>query len=185
MAKLAKQFKTTMELATVTGDKLDASATPLAHLTGTAAIVLDEAAQKGLKKFVDDGGTLLIDACGGTKAFSESIKAHVEKLFEGQALEPIPADSPLFAGGEGGGIADSVKIETVEWRRYTRVRDGSVPEDKPRLLGIKKGDRLAVIFSQDDLTSGLLGTNVWGVAGYMSKSSQAIVRNVVLYAGSK
>lgn len=185
MAKLARQFKTTLELSTVTGDKLNAAATPLAHLTGTAAIVLDEAAQKGLKKFVDDGGTLLIDACGGTKAFSDSIKSHLEKLFEGQALEPIPADNPLFAAGDGGGIADSLKIETVEWRRYTRVRDGSVAEDKPRLLGIRKGERLAVIVSQDDLTSGLLGTNVWGVAGYMPRTAQAIVRNVVLYAGNK
>lgn len=182
LAKLATHYKTKLEIAPTPADKLDAKAASVAHLTGTAAIVLDPESRSALAKFVEDGGTLVVDSCGGTKAFNESVKGHLAEIFKDTGtLEPIPLDSGIY----GGEVADSVKIPTVEWRRYTRVRDGAVPDDKPRLLGIKKNDRWVVILSPDDITSGLLGTNTWGVAGYTPKFAQDLARNVILYAWQK
>jgi hypothetical protein len=179
LAKLAQaKFHTTLQIENVVAAQLDAAKTPLAHLTGTAALPLDDEAKAGLKKFVDGGGTLLVDACGGGKSFAEAMKASLGGLFPDGAIEPILADSPLYAGD----APDTVKITAVDWRKYTRIRDGAPAGDGPRLLGIKRGDRWAVIFSADDITSGLLGTTTWGVAGYAPPSAQDLARNIVLYA---
>jgi hypothetical protein len=182
LAKVARAYKTKLDLVTTPLDTLDAKATSVAHLTGMDAVPLDDAARRTLVKFVEDGGTLIIDACGGTRAFSESMKASLPEIFKDVGtLEPIPADSPLFTGE----VPDSVKIPAVEWRKYTRVRDNAIPGDKPRLAGIKKGDRWVVIFSGDDITSGLLGTNTWGIAGYAPESAQDLARNLLLYVAEK
>ena len=180
MVKLAQaQFHTDLHLTTVPAAALDPTKTPIAHMTGTAAIRLDDDAKKGLVDFVGKGGTLFIDACGGNNSFSTSVKDILGGLFKDMgSLEPIPPDSPLYSGAG----ADSVKLDEVNWRRYTRIRDNATPDDHPRLLGIKKGDRFAVIFSGDDITSGLLGTNTWGIAGYAPKSAQDLARDILLYA---
>ncbi len=182
LAKLAAAtFKTRVDISNTPLEKLDFTKTPVAHLTGIAAITLDEDARKALAKFVEDGGTLLIDSTGGNKTFADSVKAALAQIFPNQPLEAIPPDHPLYSGE----TPDTTKIETVVWRKYTRVRDNKVPEDKPNLFAIKKGDRLAVIFSPDDLTSGLLGTNTWGIAGYAPKSAQSLTRNLLLYTTKK
>jgi len=181
MIKLAALFKAKLDITNTPAEKLDFTKTPIAQLTGTAAISLDDDAKKSLAKFVEDGGTLLVDSTGGTKAFSDSIKTVLSQIFPDQPLEALPPDHPLYSGE----TPDSVKIESVDWRKYTRVRDNKVPDDKPNLFAIKKSDRLAVIFSPDDLTSGLLGTTTWGIAGYSPKSAQSLTRNLLLYTTKK
>ena len=181
MAKIATNFHTTLTLETVSAAALDAGKTPIAHLTGTAAVRFDDDAQAGLKKFVEGGGTLFIDAVGGNKAFTDSVKSALAVIFKDQPLAPIPPEHALFTAD----TPDATKIETVEWRKYTRVRDGNPPDDKPRLQGIKVGDRYAVIFSHDDITSGLLGSNTWGIAGYAPATAQSLVRNILLSAKPK
>jgi hypothetical protein len=177
MARLAQaRFHTILQVEEVDAAQLDAAHWPIAHLTGTAAVHLSDEARAAIVKYVDAGGTLVIDACGGNQPFVESMKGTLGELFKDQPLEAVPSDSPLFAGGS----PDTVKIEEVEWRKFTRIRDGRVADEHPRLMGIKKGERWGVIFSGDDLTSGLLGTNTWGVAGYMPASAQQIVQNILV-----
>ncbi|MEI7767848.1 MAG: hypothetical protein WCJ97_10495, partial [Phycisphaerae bacterium] len=52
----------------------------------------------------------------------------------------------------------------------------------PRIRVLTQGDKLLAIVSEDDLTSGLLGTNTWGIVGYGSETAIPLVRNMVLYA---
>jgi hypothetical protein len=177
MAKLAPaQFRTALKVEAVPAPLLDASKTPIAHLTGTAAVSLDAEYRQGLAKFVADGGTLVVESCGGLKPFTDSAKALLAQVFPDSKLEPLAPDDRLFSDG----APDAVKIPAVEWRKFTRVRDNAAPDDKPRLQGIKKDGRWIVLFSADDFTSGLLGTNTWGVAGYAPKSAQDLVRNILL-----
>ncbi len=42
----------------------------LAHLTGTNKLSLGDAGKTQLRKFVEAGGTLLVDAAGGSAAFA-------------------------------------------------------------------------------------------------------------------
>jgi Domain of unknown function (DUF4159) len=105
---------------------------------------------KKLRFNLKTGGTLLADACCGSKAFDESFRKFVEALFgdDKLKLEPIPPGDELF-GKELNGEA----IRTVRCRRVPaksgRVSDyQSVP---PALEGVKVKGRWVVIYSRFDL----------------------------------
>ncbi|MFI4999666.1 MAG: DUF4159 domain-containing protein, partial [Reyranellales bacterium] len=69
---------------------------PLAHLTGTTAIALDEKAVKRLRDYVDSGGVLFIDACGGSPAFTDSATAILARAFPDTKLQPLAPAHPLL-----------------------------------------------------------------------------------------
>ena len=54
---------------------------PIAHLTGTGTLKLSEAQRQELKKYVDAGGTLIIDAAGGSTEFAASVEQALNDLF--------------------------------------------------------------------------------------------------------
>src|SRR5438105_7175787 len=74
--------------------KLDAKTYPLAHLTGTASYKLNDKQKQELKSYVQGGGTLLVDACGGSSAFATDVGPELTSLFAGgkAALDVLPPD---------------------------------------------------------------------------------------------
>jgi hypothetical protein len=145
----------------------------VAHLTGNAATKFTDEDAAAAKAFVENGGTLLIDACGGSTAFHDSVRDDLlGKAFPGARPEAIARDHPLFRpAGAQEPLTPKVRPYAVE-----HFKEG-VPELK--LLQAGKGQ---VVLSHLDLTSGLLGTSTWGIAGYDPKTSQALVRNLLLWA---
>ncbi len=70
--------------------------------------------------------------------------------------------------------------------RYTRAGRQALPEvNRPRLHGITIDGRVAVMFSNVDITTGLLGIGAIDCVGYSPKSAFEIARNVLLYATDK
>ena len=119
----------------------------VAHLTGTTQFQLDDTARKELKDFVTDGGTLIIDSCGGNAAFAQSVESEMDTIFGDDAKslgEPLPQDSPLYREGS--------KPIDIAWRTFAKSQVGSLKGG--RLRGIKVKDRLAVIYSPEDLSVG-------------------------------
>lgn len=155
-------------------ENLKADAARFAHLTGTAEMRLNAAQLKAIHDFVAGGGVLLIDACGGSSAFAQSIRADVlPRAFPDAALKLLPPDDPILTGtGEG----------------MTRVS----PRLRPRaaeLLGtlavpleILRQEKGALIFSGVDLTTALLGTSSYSVIGCEPESAVPLCRNIVLLA---
>ncbi|MGB7158179.1 MAG: DUF4159 domain-containing protein, partial [Tepidisphaeraceae bacterium] len=75
----------------------------IVHITGTKPITLDPAGQVALKKVIDDGGTLVIDAAGGSSEFAQSAEKLIG-LIAKEPLKSIPLDHALYgAGGVGAG----------------------------------------------------------------------------------
>ena len=73
-------------------------------------------------------------------------------------------------------------IEKLSYRLATgRVRTLT----EPRLRTIIHQGRLAIIFSREDLTAGLLGYPCWGLSGYVPESAFELMRNIVLYASGR
>ena len=68
--------------------KLDATYA-LAHLTGTAANKLTDKAKDELKQYVEGGGTLLVDACGGSGAFATDFETQLVSIFGGKGALPV------------------------------------------------------------------------------------------------
>jgi hypothetical protein len=50
---------------------------------------------------------------------------------------------------------------------------------EPAIDGIDVGGSTRVLFSQWDITSGLLNTNTWGIVGYSPASAQALAGNMI------
>jgi hypothetical protein len=98
-------------------------------------------------------------------------------------LKLIPVSHPLYSAAH--------KIEEVEYRPYAKKSLGNIRS--PRLRGMEIGGRMAVIFSGEDLSAGLVGQPVDGVVGYMPGAVEIpdqpirfgateLMTNILLYA---
>ena len=145
----------------------------IAHLTGTGQLKLTDAQRGQIKQFVQNGGTLIIDAAGGDTEFADSVELDLGRIFGEKKLEPLPDDSPVYeAAGE--------PIKAPGWRRFAveRVAD----RKHPHVRGITVGERLGVLFSREDLSAGLVGQNVDGIYGYDPQTATKLMEAMALYA---
>ena len=167
---MANKWRTEVTVSEpMTCEKLDAKQWPLAAITGTATLSLTKAEKTALKAYVLAGGTVLIDAAGGSKEFSAAAGKLLGELFGASSLLRLRASSPIYN-------LPNMKITSVKYRRAS-----GAASDKPQLRAIMIGERPGVILSRKDLTTGLLGCPAYGCIGYASDSAVAIVRNIVLY----
>ncbi|MBI5722811.1 MAG: DUF4159 domain-containing protein [Planctomycetes bacterium] len=147
----------------------------LAVLTGTGAFKLSDDDKQAIKKWVEAGGLLVVDAGGGAKGFADSARELIGELWGADNLLPMPISSPVYQ-------LKDITIEKVRYRKVTRAKIGGIRE--PRLLAVQAGDRPKVVFSAEDLTGGLVGYSSWGIDGYESESAFDLIRNLALYAAS-
>ncbi|HSV16547.1 MAG TPA: DUF4159 domain-containing protein, partial [Tepidisphaeraceae bacterium] len=150
----------------------------VAHLTGTTRFKLNLEQRKELKEFAEGGGTLIIDAAGGSGEFADSAESELAAIFGGdvpnQLKEPLPpADHVYDLPGN--------KIEDFGYRPFTRKIVGTLRG--PQVKAIKVNDRPAVYYSREDLSAGLVGQPVDGIIGYTPTTATAIMRNLILQGG--
>ena len=144
----------------------------LAHLTGTTAFKLDAASRAELKKFVQSGGTLLIDAAGGSAAFADAADAEVKAMFPDAKPAILPVSHALYGGG-------GAKLETVAYRPFAQKALAGAARG-PRVAALTVGGRPAVLVSREDLSVGLVGQPVDGIIGYEPRSATDLVTRIVL-----
>jgi hypothetical protein len=89
-------------------------------------------------------------------------------------LPVLPPDAPVYAAA---GPAMSAKA--VAYRQYQRP--GQSLHD-PQLRGLTVGNRVAVFYSPLDVSVGLVGQPVDGVAGYVPADATRVVSDVIAYA---
>lgn len=150
----------------------------VAHLTGTTAFTLTNPARLEIKSFVEHGGTLVIDAAGGSLPFADSAEQELKNIFGPAATpqldQPLPPNSPVYT------LAQHA-INSFTYRSWTRANSvGALKQ--PQVKGITVGNRIAIFFSRDDLSAGLVGEPVDGIIGYSPETATAIMRNIMLYA---
>jgi hypothetical protein len=156
-------------------DELTLDKFRVAHLTGTEAFTPNDKDLASLKTFVESGGTLLIDPAGGASAFADAKTNWLPKLLGTAKLEALPPEDPLFKHT----IDGTVDVPAKTLRLYAMEKVGAGNRIESAKVG--KG---RVVFSGLDITSGLLGTNTWGILGYLPEYSEAVVKNLVLLSAS-
>lgn len=170
-----------IDLAT-TPAKLDAAALApfkVAHLTGTTKIKLSDDQRAVLLEWANRGGTLIIDAAGGSSDFADSMEAELKTIFGSDAerglSDTLQPDHPMFN-------LPKMAIQSVSYRPFARsVLVGDLRS--PRIRAIQHGGRVLVFYSREDLTEGMVGQNVDGVNGYVPASATELMRNLVVFAG--
>jgi Domain of unknown function (DUF4159) len=148
--------------------------TPIAHLTGTDAIALNDEQIGALRQFIVKGGTLFIDSFGGSKTFAQSIRADLlPKLFPSGDLQAMERGHTLLRGPEEG-MRDLTEPAV---RGYVSESLGK----KIPPLQIMHGGAGQVIFSELDVTNGLLGASTWGTMGYQPAYANALIENTIFW----
>ncbi len=120
---------------------------PLLYLTGwTPMPELDDKTLDKLRRYLYDGGTLILHAQCGRPEFVKSARAQIARIFPDRELAPIDTDSPLYSA--------YFRINNM------RIRQDDKPfiQRPPYLEAVYLGCRPAVILSPIDLNCG------WDVA---------------------
>jgi hypothetical protein len=147
------------------------------HITGTGHFKLDDTAWIQLKAYVENGGTLIIDAAGGSAIFADDARTQLLSIFpdaSAQLDQPLRLSNPLYS-------QIGQPLESVSYRPF--ARHALVENLKlPRIKGIKFGDRIGVFFSAEDLSGGLVGEPVDGILGYEPDSATTLMEKMLLYA---
>jgi hypothetical protein len=147
----------------------------IADLTGTTQFNLTGAQTDQLKKFIDIGGTLIIDSGGGSAQFTASaeslLKTLLPDLKEETLLHPMTLEDPLYT-------LPTAPIKEIEYRLFARTVLSSA--HMPRVLGLRHNGRVAIYFSREDLAAGLVGQPTDGIVGYTPQIATAIMRNIIL-----
>jgi hypothetical protein len=165
---------TGLDVKTIALKDLKPGAAQIAHLTGTEPYKPASVELSALKAFVEAGGVLLIDDCGGNGRFFKSITAAVNSAIPGGVRVAVEKDHPLLIGGEPG-MTNALKLRP---RPYTVDRPA---DQRPAAIEIRNIGRGAIITSPGDLTTGLLGLNTWGINGYEPATVEEFVRNVIFW----
>jgi hypothetical protein len=167
--------------------ELSAAKYPVAHMTGTAAFLVKEEDSRALRAYLLEGGTLIADAAGavgpagggrGGEAFMRSMRELVARSLPEAKISGLPPDHAIYTGKSIAGGADARK---VEFRRYGREVLGQTATE-PTLEQVVLNGRVAVLLSPQDITSGLLGTQTWGIGGYAPESAEKLAGNLVRFA---
>jgi hypothetical protein len=144
----------------------------VATLTGTKALKLSDEEQEALRTYLEDGGTVVIDAAGGSNECDRCAKQLPRTMFGPNALRPLPPESPVYK-------LDGYEIEKVKYRRQTAVQ---MSGHTGNLRVVFVLGRPAVIYSREDITAALVGYPSYTCDGYSPESAFELMRNIVLIA---
>jgi hypothetical protein len=153
----------------------------LLHVTGRTPAEWTAGELAALKRYVEQGGTVLVDAWAGSSPFADSTRSQLEAAFG--RLEPLPAEHLLASGLFQGGVDLADAQFKLEARRLLRSR-GQTPRGQ-RLLVAMVGRRPAVIYSEFDLCSAMAGIASYRALGYQPKSARRIIGNLMAYLDQK
>jgi hypothetical protein len=143
----------------------------IVHLAGTTAFKFTPAERRALIDFTHRGGTLIIDAAGGSQAFADAAENELHNMF-GNALAWLPPNDPVYN-------LPGSPIAQVRYRRFAMLTlVGSMRT--PHIQAAKLGNRTTVFFSPFDLSAGLVGEQIDGINGYSPDSATALMRNIIL-----
>jgi len=171
---LARETKVKLD---VTGPmpiaELAKSDAKVAAITGTGPLKLTDEDKAGLRKWIEAGGTLIIDAAGGSEKFAESVDQFLVAAYGSDCVQMLGGDSAIYR-------IKGMEIPQVKYRRAAEAKTGG--SRRPSLYAVFVKDRPAIFYSTFDLTGGLLGCAAYPCVGYDPDSAYKLMRNVVLYA---
>jgi len=148
----------------------DPTELPLLYITGwTPMPKLGQPLREKLRRYLYDGGTLVVHAQCGRKEFVDTARREIQRILPGRELAPIDTDSPLFHA--------YFNISQM------RVRKDDQPFRSlpPYLEAVYLGCRPAIVFSPIDLNCGwdVINNPIMGGILYHQNDATALGVNVI------
>jgi len=152
--------------------KKDVFARSFLYMTGHHDFKLGEDEGRNLRKFLQNGGVLLADACCGRASFDTAFRREMTRVLPGKPIAPLKRDHQLYSSLE--------KIRTVD---YTGLVKQSKPGfNAPSLEGISLNGILAVVYSKYDLGCGWEEIEHPYARGVTSSDALKLGMNTIVYA---
>lgn len=159
---------------------VDATGLSLAHklavMTTMADGELPDDQATALRQWLDEGGTLWLDATGGKTTAVDRARAMLKQITPEIEPSPLPPHDPVISGKRL--PQAGFNNQYVRYRLYASHRMG--PNNRSRLYVVPLNDRPAIIFSEEDLTTGWAGLEHWGIFGYDVKTARQLFINGLL-----
>jgi hypothetical protein len=166
-----------LDLTSVEFDKLSARAAgTFAHWTGTDAYTPTFDQITALRNFVQAGGVVLVEPCGGSGEFYDSVRAALAKAFPESPARLLPRTHPILTAS-GPGMDE---LATPQLRPYVKAK-GIGTSGRLEIVSFGQGH---VILNPLDLTEGLLAANTWGISGFEPNYAQQLAKNLVLWSAT-
>jgi len=146
---------------------------PLLYLTGHEYFTLPKSEAIQLKKYLDNGGFLLAEACCGRKGFDLSFRQLMAAIYPGNPLKAIPMNCPVFRNPND-----------VQRAGVTPMMQQDIGQTvvQPRLEGIDFNGHYGVIYSPFGMAGGWEMSQSPYAKGYDDASSQKLGQNILMYA---
>jgi len=157
-------------------DTVESAMPALVHLAGTDNVKLTDDQLAAATRYVNAGGTILVETVGGLGTFADDAAAQLAESLDAKR-DWLDATHPIVTGESLDGGDNAAR---VEYRGYTRLQ-GS-PGTGPSLAALTVDGRAAVIISPRDLSLGVLGSRYYRVNGYAPDSARRLLNNILLYA---
>jgi uncharacterized protein DUF4159 len=163
-----------LDLSEVPVARLKPGTAEVAVLTGTSRHDMTDAEAAAIKAYVEAGGVVLVDACGGAGDFSAGLESSLYlKTFSTAPPRTISSSHPVLCGGADG-LEDLSRPRLRAFAVESVGAEGGFPEE----IAAGRGHLLT---TRLDITTGLLGTQTWGVRGYDPDYALRLVKNVLLW----
>ncbi len=147
---------------------------PFLYMTGSTDFALTEAEVTALRRFLNNGGVLLVEAAEGRPSFDASFRQQIARVLPGKQLAPLPAGHEIYT--------KPLNASVVKARAALAIRNNNKIEMPPEMLGIEVNGTLSVIYSPNDLSTGWEQAPAPYAVGYEAKDSIALGVNVLYYA---
>jgi hypothetical protein len=146
---------------------------PIAHLTGTGPQIFTAEEQEALKAYVQSGGVLVVDACGGNNTFLDAVRLAVEPLFPNDLWQAMPRAHPLLNAGPPG--MQDLSVPLLRASTLDRRNTGNT-------YNVLRSGSGCILLAPIDMTCGLLGVTAADVRGYTPAYARALVKNTIFWA---
>ena len=141
--------------------------TPVLIMTGMRDPKLDDAAVEALRRHVQSGGFIFINNTSGYAEFDRAARALIRRIVPGSPLKPVPATSKIF----------SAVYSIKNFRAAV-----SHAERKCDLMGVKVGDRLAIVYSPTDTLGRIKGIHDPYANAYDTQTAGKLAVNILCFA---
>jgi hypothetical protein len=165
-------LRVSLKRVAVQPGKEDLSSFTFLYLAGLDDFHLDAAAVTALRRFLESGGTLLINNGLGLGTFDAAVRRELRKILPNSQLNPVPPGHPIFS-----------TVNKITEAKYTPAALAWKPElQGPCLEGVSLNGDLKVIYSPLDLEAGWQGMDHPLARAYEPECAMKLGVNVIMYA---
>ena len=172
---LAKSMNVSFSAINLPADHIpaDVSQAPVLYRSGIRAFSFTDAQREQLRKYLFDGGTLILNAYCGHPDFARSALAEMQRLIPERPPYRLSGDHPLYRS--------CYDIKDIRYRPLA-LQAGAV-NGIPSAIGIDINTRTAVFFFRYDLSTAWDGlpADALRVIGYEPETAQALGANLMAY----